>query len=297
MPRYGAIEAGGTKWVCAVGSGPDDIHDLVRFPTTTPAETLGLALDFFQQHSDIAALGIGSFGPVDLSPTSPTYGAITTTPKPGWSNAQVVGVFQEALGIPVGFDTDVNAAALGEQRWGAAQGIDTFVYVTIGTGIGGGVMVNGILLHGLLHPEIGHMLIPHDRSRDAFAGSCPYHGDCLEGLAAGPALLARWQQRGETLPADHAAWALEAHYLALMCANLVLTLSPQRIILGGGVMQPAMFPLVQAELRRALNGYIRVPQLDESIAQYIVPPGLGDRAGVLGALALAELVEGSGVRG
>ena len=289
MPIYGAIEAGGTKWVCAVGSGPDDVREIVRFPTTTPTETLGLALDFFREHHEVVSLGIGTFGPVDLHVSSPTYGAITTTPKPGWTNAQIVGVFQQELGVPIGFDTDVNAAALGEHRWGAAQDVDTFVYITIGTGIGGGVMTNGKLLHGMLHPEIGHMLIPHDRGRDPFAGSCPYHGDCLEGLAAGPALLARWQQRGETLPADHPAWALEAHYLALMCANLALTISPQRIILGGGVMQqPSMFPMLRAEFQQALNGYIRMPQIEEQVANYLVPPGLGDRAGVLGALALAQ---------
>lgn len=293
MPLYGAIEAGGTKWVCATGSNPDDIGEIVRFPTTTPAETLGLALDFFRRYPDIAALGVGSFGPVDLHKHSPTYGSITTTPKPGWANANVAGVFERELGIPVGFDTDVNAAALGEHRWGAAQDVDTFVYITVGTGIGGGVMVGGRLLHGLLHPEVGHMLIPHDWKRDPYKGACPFHGDCLEGLAAGPALLGRWGVRGETLPADHAAWPLASHYLALACANLALTLSPQRIILGGGVMQQArMLPMVRAELKRVLQGYIRMPQLDSELDHYVVPPGLGDRAGVLGALALAQLAVG-----
>ncbi|MBC8161055.1 MAG: ROK family protein [Roseiflexaceae bacterium] len=288
MPLYGAIEAGGTKWVCAVGSGPEYLHETVRIPTTTPAETLGLALAFFRRYPELAALGIGSFGPVDLHRGSPTYGWITTTPKPGWANTEVAGVFARELDVPVGFDTDVNAAALGEYRWGAAQDVNTFVYITVGTGIGGGVMVGGRLLHGLLHPEIGHMLIPHDRTADPYTGACPFHGDCLEGLAAGPALLGRWGQRGETLPAEHAAWVLEARYLALACANLALIISPERIILGGGVMQPHMLPLVRAELKQALRGYIRMPQFDE-VAHYIVSPGLGDRAGLLGALALAEV--------
>lgn len=288
MALYGAIEAGGTKWVCAVGTGPDDLRALTRFPTTTPAATLAQALAFFHEWPGLAALGVGSFGPVDLHRNSPTYGFVTTTPKPGWTNAEVAGVFTRTLNIPVGFDTDVNTAALGEYRWGAAQGLDTVVYLTIGTGIGGGVMVNGTLLHGLLHPEIGHMLVPHDRDHDPYAGACPYHGDCLEGLAAGPALLGRYGVRGETLPPEHPAWELEAHYLALACANLVLTISPQRIILGGGVMhQPTMFPLVRTALGRALNGYVRMPQIEADMEQYVVPPGLGDRAGVLGALALA----------
>ncbi|KAB8141959.1 ROK family protein [Chloroflexia bacterium SDU3-3] len=289
MPLYGAIEAGGTKWVCAVGTGPDDIRDLVRFPTTTPEETLGQAVAFFSSMPDLAALGIGSFGPVDLHRSSPTYGYITTTPKPGWTNTEVAGVFARALGVPVAFDTDVNAAALGEHRWGAAQGLESCVYITVGTGIGGGVFVQGRLLHGLLHPEIGHMLLPRDPQRDPYTGACPYHGDCLEGLAAGPALLGRYGQRGETLPPDHPAWELEAHYLALACANLVLTLSPQRIILGGGVMhQPSMFPMLRAELLRVLGGYVRMPQIEQQIESYVVPPALGDRAGVLGALALAQ---------
>lgn len=289
MPLYGSIEAGGTKWVCAVGSGPDDIRDLVRFPTTTPEETLAQAVAFFSSMPDLAALGIGSFGPVDLHRSSPTYGYITTTPKPGWTNTEVAGVFARALGVPVAFDTDVNAAALGEHRWGAAQGLESCVYITVGTGIGGGVFVQGRLLHGLLHPEIGHMLLPRDPQRDPYTGACPYHGDCLEGLAAGPALLGRYGQRGETLPPDHPAWELEAHYLALACANLVLTLSPQRIILGGGVMhQPSMFPMLRAELLRVLGGYVRMPQIEQQIESYVVPPALGDRAGVLGAMALAE---------
>lgn len=294
MPLYGGIEAGGTKFVCAVGSGPDEIRAEVRFPTTTPQETLQQAVEFFQAQEArlgerLTAIGIASFGPVDLIPQSPTYGFITSTPKPGWRNVDIVGYIRRALKVPVGFDTDVNGAALAEGLWGAAQGLDTFIYLTVGTGIGGGGMVGGKLIHGLLHPEMGHLRIPHDRGRDPFEGRCPYHGDCLEGLASGPALEARWGVRPENLPPDHPAWDLEAEYLALALHNLVCALSPQRVILGGGVMKQAhLFPRIRARLRDLLNGYIPVPAiLTEEIEAYVVPPALGDRAGVLGALALA----------
>lgn len=214
MSLIGGIEAGGTKFVCAVGSGPNDIRAEHRFPTTTPEETLAQAIAFFQaqegEHGRIAAIGIAAFGPLDPNPASPTFGYITTTPKPGWANADVVGVIKTALGVPVGFDTDVNGAALGEHRWGAAQDVDTFIYLTIGTGVGGGVMVNGRLLHGLIHPELGHISLPHDWAQDPYKGRCPYHGDCLEGMAAGPAIGERWGQPAFELPADHPAWELEA---------------------------------------------------------------------------------------
>ena len=291
MPLWGGIEAGGTKFVCAVGTGPDNLRAEVRFPTTTPEETIGRAVQFFQQQKKgpLTAIGIASFGPVDLNPDSPTFGYITDTPKPGWAHTDFAGRIRRALGVPVGFDTDVNVAALGEYRWGAAQGLDTFIYLTIGTGIGGGGMVNGKLIHGLVHPEMGHIRIPHDRDRDPYAGSCPYHGDCLEGLAAGPALEERWGQRGETLPADHPAWPLEADYLAFGLVNIICILSPQRIIIGGGVMQqPQLFPLVRRRVQELLNNYLPVPAILDHIDDYIVPPGLGDRAGVLGAMALAE---------
>ena len=294
---FAGIEAGGTKFVCAIGSGPDDLRAQSKFPTTNPDETVRRAVDFFNrasaEHGALAALGIASFGPLDPSPGSPTYGYITATPKPGWSNFDFVGSVQAALQLPVGFDTDVNGAALGEWRWGAAKGLDTFIYLTIGTGIGGGGMVNGQLMHGLIHPEMGHMRLPHDLQEDPFPGSCPFHGDCLEGLANGPAMEKRWGQRAETLPPDHLAWDLEARYLALGLANLVYTLSPQRIILGGGVMeQPQLFPMVRKKVQQTLNGYVRSPQILEQIDSYIVPPGLGSRAGVLGALALAERAVG-----
>jgi len=294
MPLWGGIEAGGTKFVCAVGSGPDDLRAEARFPTTTPAETIGQAIEFFQQQKPLAAIGIASFGPLDPDPASLTFGYITTTPKPGWAHTDFAGAIRESLSVPVGFDTDVNGAALGEHRWGAAQGLDTFVYLTIGTGIGGGGMVGGDLTHGLRHPEMGHVRILHDWERDPFPGSCPYHGDCLEGLAAGPALEARWGQRGETLPVDHAAWSLEAHYLALGLVNVICVLSPQRIIMGGGVMeQSQLFPLVRQRVQELLNGYFQVPEILEQIDDYIVPPGLGNRAGVLGAIALAQRAIGN----
>jgi fructokinase len=242
------------------------------------------------------AIGIGSFGPVDPNPKSPNFGYITTTPKPGWGKTDIVGKIRTALNIPVGFDTDVNAAALGEYQWGAAQGLDTFVYLTIGTGIGGGGMVAGSLLHGLMHPEMGHIHLPRDPEQDPFEGICPYHGDCLEGLAAGPALEARWGKRAETLPDDHPAWKLEAHYLALGLVNILLSLSPQKIILGGGVMeQPQLFKLVRQEVQDLLNKYIQVPEILEHIDSYIVPPALGNQAGVLGSIALAKYAESENV--
>lgn len=292
MSLWGGIEAGGTKFVCAVGTGPGDLRAEVRFPTTTPEETIGQAIRFFRQQQDrepLAAIGIASFGPVDPNPASPTFGYITTTPKPGWAHTDFAGAIQRTLRVPVGFDTDVNVAALGEHRWGAAQGLDTFIYLTIGTGIGGGGLVNGQLLHGLLHPEMGHIRVPHDRDSDPYPGCCPYHGDCLEGLASGPALKGRWGQRAETLSPNHPAWALEAHYLALALVNFICVLSPQRIIMGGGIMQQQqLFPLVRREVRELLGGYIQATMIMEQIDNYIVPPGLGNQAGVLGAIALAQ---------
>ncbi len=287
---FGGIEAGGTKFVCAVGTGPDDIRAETRFPTTTPAETLGKAAAFFREWAGITAVGIASFGPLDPDPQSPTYGHITSTPKPGWANVDLGGAIQRALGVPIVFDTDTNGAALAEWRWGAAQGLDNFIYLTIGTGIGGGGLVNGKLLHGLVHPEMGHISLPHDWAQDPYPGRCPYHGDCLEGLAAGPAIAERWGVPGPELPADHPAWELEAHYLALALRVFICTLSPQRIILGGGVMaQRQLFPLVRQKTQAYLNGYIQSPAILREIDKYIVSPGLGSRAGVLGALALAQL--------
>lgn len=292
MDLYGGIEAGGTKFVCMVGSGPDDIRAETRFPTTTPVETLGRAVAFFKEHAvsePLLAVGVAAFGPLDLDPKSPTYGFITTTPKPGWAHTDIAGILQEALQTPVALDTDVNGAALGEYRWGAAKDIDPFIYLTIGTGIGGGGIFNGAPMHGLVHPEMGHILIPHDRQADPFPGLCPFHGDCFEGLAAGPAIQQRWGQPGESLPPDHPAWKLEAAYIGLALANIVMTLSPRRIVLGGGVMQiRALFPMVRRDMVKALNGYVRSPALTQDLESYIAPPGLGNRSGALGAIALAQ---------
>ncbi len=290
---YAGIEIGGTKWVCAVGTGPEDLRAVTRFPTGEPAATIAKAIGFLQEASArqgrLRAIGIGSFGPLDLDPRSPSFGFITTTPKLGWANTDLVGAFEAAFSLPVGFDTDVNAAALGEGRWGAAQGLTDFIYLTIGTGIGGGGMSGGQLIHGLAHPEMGHIRIPHDPARDPFLGACPFHGDCFEGLASGPAIEARWGQRGETLPLDHPAWELEARYLALGLVNFICTLSPRRIILGGGVMaQSHLFSMVRRQVQVLLNGYIAAPEVLDRIQDYIVPPALGPQTGVLGAIALAE---------
>jgi fructokinase len=290
---FAGIEAGGTKWICMISAGPDDIRATTRFSTTQPAETIKAAIAFFkgqtQQHGKLSGLGIGSFGPLDLDRHSPTFGFLTTTPKPGWANTDLLSPIQEALDLPLGIDTDVNAAALGEARWGGAQGLTDFIYLTIGTGIGGGGMVNGNLMHGLVHPEMGHLRIPHNWQADPFPGVCPYHGDCLEGLATGPAIEARWGKKGETLPREHPAWKLEAHYLALGLVNLICTLSPKRIILGGGVMdQDQLFPMIRQEVQELLNGYISAPEIIAQIDQYIIPPQLGPQAGVLGAIALAQ---------
>lgn len=291
MALYGGIEAGGTKFICAVGTGPDDIRAEARFPTTTPGETLGQALDFFRAHADLTAIGIAAFGPLDLNPDSATYGHITTTPKPGWANTDLVGPFRREFNVPIGFDTDVNGAALGEWQWGAGQGLDTLIYLTIGTGIGGGAMLGGRLAHGLIHPEMGHILLRRDPQVDPFPGWCPFHRDCFEGLAAGPALEKRWGAKAETLGPEHPAWALEAHYIAQALSIYICTLSPQRLILGGGVMaQEFLFPLIRAETQKLLNGYVQAPALREHIDDYIVPPGLGGRSGVLGALALAHVL-------
>ena len=276
MSAVGGIEAGGTKWVCAVGTGPEDLRAETTIPTTAPDETLARAAEFFEREGPVDALGVGCFGPLDLA-----HGRIANTPKPGWAGVEVAGELGRRLGVGVAFDTDVNAAALGERRWGVAQGLETFAYVTVGTGIGGGGMAGGKLLHGLGHPELGHVRIPHDLAADPFPGSCPFHGDCWEGLASGPALQARWGRPAEQLE-DEAAWALEARYLALGLAAVIAVLSPQRVVLGGGVLRrDGLLERVRREVDELLNGYVPAPQL--------VPPALGDRAGVLGALALTGL--------
>lgn len=294
MPLFGGIEAGGTKFICAVGTGRDELLAQVRFPTTTPEETLSRAAEFFNQfmsqtQTRLEAIGIASFGPLDLDPHSPTYGFITSTPKPGWQRVAIRDVLQARTGCPVIIDTDVNGAALAEGTWGSAKGLSDYVYITIGTGIGGGLIVQGRPFHGLLHPEMGHIPLPHDLTKDPFPGVCPFHGDCFEGLANGPALQARLRQNPETLPPDHPIWDLEADYIALALQTIICVVSPQRIILGGGVMQQThLFPRIRARTRALLNGYIQARALLEETDSYIVPPALGGLAGVLGAIALAQ---------
>ncbi|MBN2117857.1 MAG: ROK family protein [Anaerolineales bacterium] len=290
---YGGIEAGGTKFVCVVAGGPDHIVDEIRFPTTTPAATLGRAIQFFQPfiaQEQIAAIGVGAFGPLDLNPESPTYGFITATPKPGWSNTDVLGTLRRALQVNIAFDMDVNTAALGEHLWGASKGYDPSLYLTIGTGIGGGYIVNGKPLIGLLNLEMGHIRIPHSRELDPFPGNCPFHGDCFEGLASGPAIEKRLGLTGTAIPEDDPFWNIEADYIALALMNYILTLSPRKIILGGGVMQREfLFPKIRRRVRELLHGYVASKTILENIGTYILPPGLGNQSGSLGAIALAAL--------
>lgn len=288
-PLIGAIEAGGTKFVLACGTGPDDLRDIERIPTTTPAETLARCVDYFtaaaMRHGPLAALGIGTFGPAGVAAGRPDWGFITTTPKPGWQQADMGAMLGKALGVPVAFDTDVNAAGYGEYLWGAGRGSGVILYITVGTGIGGGAIIEGRPLHGLLHPEMGHIRIPKPPSLAAFAGACPWHGDCLEGLASGPAIAARWGVPAGDLPPDHEAWEAEASCLAAACASFSCTLSPERIILGGGVMDvPGLLAKVQQKTRALLNGYLQHPLI--AAGEWIVAPGLGNRAGILGSLAL-----------
>jgi fructokinase len=297
---YGGVEGGGTKFNCMIATGPDDVVAMDRFPTAGAAETMDSVIRFFQANigdNTLAAVGIASFGPVDLNPSSPRFGFITTTPKPGWQMVDIAGTVRERLGVPVGFDTDVNAAALGEYRWGAAQGADPVVYITVGTGIGGGGYVNGKPLHGLIHPEMGHLLLPQIPGDD-FTGICPYHGRCLEGMASGPALGARTGKPAKDLAPDDPVWELEARYLALALANITYVLSPRRVVLGGGVMeQRQLFPRIQQHVLALTNSYLRHPAVQEDIASYIVPPGLGARCGMLGAVELARLAASAATTG
>lgn len=292
----GAIEAGGTKFVLAVGTGPDDLRDIERIPTTTPAETLGQCMNYFttarQKHGPLGALGIGTFGPAGVNPVAENFGYITTTPKPGWQHTDMAGPLKQVLGVPVAFDTDVNAAGYGEWLWGAGQGCAGVLYLTIGTGIGGGVIIDGRPLHGLLHPEMGHIRIPRPAALADFAGACPWHGDCLEGLASGPAIAARWGIAATDLPPEHPAWDAEADCLAAACATFTCTLSPHRIILGGGVMEvPGLLAMIRHKTGALLNSYLQHPFIIEG--GYITAPGLGSRSGILGALALGKGVLGA----
>lgn len=282
---YGALEAGGTKMVCAVGNENGEIQHRISVPTETPDITLPKLIEYFRD-KEVQALGIGCFGPIDLNRSSKTYGYITSTPKTAWRNCDIVGTFKKALNVPVGFDTDVNGSVLGEVTWGCARGLENVIYITVGTGVGVGVYAQGKLLHGMLHPEGGHILIPKHPS-DPYKGKCPYHGDqCLEGLAAGPAIEERWGKKGIELADKKEVWELEAYYIAVALANYIMTLSPQRIILGGGIMhQEQLMPLIRKQTATLLNGYLNTTEL-EDMEHYIVLPSLNDNQGIMGALKL-----------
>jgi fructokinase len=291
------VELGGTKCVCILGTGPGDVRAMERLPTGNEREqTLRQIEDVLErwrlQFGAVRALGIASFGPVDLAPDSKTYGYITSTPKPGWRDTDLAQRLARRLGTPVGFDTDVNGAALAEGRWGAGAGLTDFAYVTVGTGIGVGSIVRGRSVFGMNHAEIGHIRVVRKKGDD-FPGVCPFHGDCIEGLASGPAIEARAGRAATELAPDDPAWDFVAHGLAQMLHTMVLTTAPQRILLGGGVMsgQPHLFDRIRRELQRSLNGYVQTPELQEAIAQFVAPPGLGTMAGPLGALALAADAE------
>ncbi len=283
----GALEAGGTKMVCSIGNLKGGILQRASFPTGAPEETIAQIVDFIGKF-DIAALGVGSFGPLDLNPDSPSYGYITLTPKPGWKNYPLMPELACRLGVPVAIDTDVNAAALAEFEMGAGRGKRSLLYVTVGTGIGGGLVAEGNLVHGLVHPEIGHMMLAPLASDPMPRGVCPFHAGCLEGLASGPAIEKRWGLPGKLMSEDHPAWELEASYLAQMCANMILAVSPEVIVLGGGVMQQMhLFPRIREKTLELLGGYVASPAVTkEGIASYIVPPALSINSGVTGALLL-----------
>ncbi|GMX61141.1 fructokinase GmuE [Paenibacillus elgii] len=285
MLRIGGIEAGGTKFVCGVGNEQGEVVDSISFPTEDPEITLGKAIAYFKEKS-VDAIGIGSFGPIDIRPGSPTYGYVTTTPKPGWGNVDFLGTLRREFDVPYGWNTDVNAAAFGEAAWGTAKGLKSCLYYTVGTGIGIGVFLEGRLVQGLVHPEGGHMLTRRHPGDD-FAGLCPYHGDCLEGMASGPAIEARWNVKGHELPSNHPAWEMEAYYIAQSITGAVLLNSPEKVILGGGVMQQSqLFPLIREAVKANLNGYVSAGEIVERMDEYIVPPGLGQQAGLCGAFAL-----------
>jgi fructokinase len=287
----GAVEGGGTKFVCMVGTSPGDVVDQLTIPTADPAETIGSIIEFLARPRpglELAAVGVATFGPIALDPASPEYGGTVGTTKPGWSHVRIVGPMANRLRVPIGWDTDVNGAVLGEARWGAGVGLDPIVYLTIGTGIGGGALVNGGTIHGLQHPEMGHIPMPV-LDGDTFPGICIFHGRCLEGIASGPAIAARAGRPASEIPEDDPTWDLIVRYLSYGLSTFVVTLSPKRIILGGGVMrQKFLLPRIRQALIEVSNKYVDVPELAEKIDQYVVPSALGQEAGLYGALVLAE---------
>ena len=291
--RFGTLEAGGTKMVLSVGNERNELLEQASMPTEDPGKTIPAMIDWFRD-KDIVSLGIGTFGPVDLDPSSETYGWITKTPKPGWSMTPLLPPMRDELGVPALIDTDVNAAALAEWKLGAAKGLNSCMYVTVGTGIGAGLIIEGHIVHGLVHPELGHMLLRPEAKDQTPVGFCPYHRGCLEGLAAGPAMEKRWGRKAYELPPEHEAWDLEADYLAQMCANAVCAFSPEKIILGGGVMQQKhLFPLIRQKTQALLNGYVQAEAVLGGIDDYITEPGLGTRSGATGALLLAREAYGT----
>ncbi|WP_400245133.1 ROK family protein [Niallia sp. JL1B1071] len=289
MTLYGAIEAGGTKFVCAVGDAKGNIQERISIPTTTPEETMPEVIAFFKKFP-IEAIGIGSFGPIDVDKNSPTYGNVTTTPKLAWKDYPLLKAIEDEFSVPTGFNTDVNVAALGEAKLGAAKGVDNCLYITVGTGIGAGAYINGELLQGLTHPEMGHILVRR-HAEDTYKGRCPYHADCLEGLAAGPAIEERWGEKAFHLSDKEEVWEMEGYYIAQALMQYILILSPKKIILGGGVMnQEHVLTHVYRHLSDLLNGYVSYPEVQDKMNEYIVRPGLGDNAGITGGLLLAEKV-------
>lgn len=283
---FGCIEGGGTKFVLGLLTGSREVLEAQRIPAAGPAETIAQAIDWLtgaaQRHGPLSAIGMASFGPVELDPALPRWGHTIDTPKPGWRDTDLVGPFARTFGVPVGFDTDVNGAAIAESRWGAGQGQRVCAYLTVGTGIGGGLVIDGKAVRGLGHPEMGHVH-PRRHPGDDLAGICPFHGDCLEGLASGPAIIARWGAPLSELPSDHPGHGMIAGYLAQLCVTLQALVEPGRIVIGGGVSKtPGLHDRIAAEAARLGAGYFRgLP------AEIIVPPALGDEAGLMGALALA----------
>jgi len=292
IPLLAGVELGGTKCVCIIGTGPDDVRDQVTIPTAernSTLERINSVLDgWWTAHGPIEAMGLASFGPLDLRPQSRTFGHITSTVKPGWEGTDVIGRLGGHRGIPVAINTDVNGAALAEGRWGAAQGLKDFAYITVGTGVGVGLIVDGRPVFGCNHTELGHIRIAR-LAADTWPGICQFHGDCVEGLASGPAIAARAGIPGSQIPADSPIWQPVAHTLAQLLVTLLLATAPRRILMGGGVMErrPELLVVVRELFVRSLNGYLDLEDLTGGVEQYVVAPGLGTLAGPLGALALA----------
>ncbi len=293
MAIIAAVEAGGTKFICGLGTEDGEIIDKISIPTTTPEDTMKEVIAYFKDKK-FDVMGVGSFGPIDPVKESGTYGYITKTPKPYWSDYNLIGELKKHFNVPMEFDTDVNGAALAESWWGAGSGLKNVMYITVGTGIGAGAVVDGKMLQGLTHPEMGHISVKRHKD-DSYEGKCPFHKDCLEGMAAGPAIEARWGKKGFELSDDMEVWEMEAYYLAQGLVNYILVLSPEKIIMGGGVMkQKQIFPLIRKNVQEFLNGYVHKKEILEDIDNYIVYPGLGDEAGFIGSLALGKIALSQG---